>query len=164
MVSLGFFTRPLTAAFAAMVILTLPPSPSHSQNISLNASYGMASLDSGFPNDPKTVAITAGGSIWAGQSIGGSCTGWIANAPDFRVQYQAESLPLSFYVRSATDTTLVVKAPDGSWHCSDDWSGRDPAITFQRPMSGQYDIWVGTISNSMAQSTLFISEFSPFEY
>jgi hypothetical protein len=54
--------------------------------------------------------------------------------------------PLSFYVEARDDTVLLVNTPDGEWHCNDDFSGLDPALTFETPQEGQYDIWVGTFS------------------
>jgi hypothetical protein len=116
------------------------------QDWSLQPTFGTVNLNSGFTPDPYTVAITAGGMI--------------ANAPDFRLNFSAGSLPLYISAYSSADTTLVVNGPDGSWYCNDDTNGLDPALAWGSPQSGQYDIWIGTYgtNSDLASSTLHISE------
>lgn len=130
------------------------------QDYSLSPSYGSVSLGGGFSPDPYTVSLRSGGSIDVSSRIGGSCRGYVANAPDFRLQFSPGSLPLILSVASGSDTTLVVNGPDGSWYCDDDGgNGLNPSLRFGSPMSGQYDIWVGTYGGSSLQSaTLHISE------
>jgi hypothetical protein len=66
---------------------------------------------------------------------------------------------LIFSVRADSDTTLVINGPDGRWYCNDDANGVNPAFRFASPRSGQYDVWVGTYSNSgLRPARLFISE------
>ena len=131
------------------------------QDWSQAPTFGSVNLTSGFTPDPYTVAITAGGSIEA-SNLSPSCRGMIANAPDYRLNFSAGSLPLYISAYSNADTTLVVNGPDGSWYCNDDTNGLDPALAWGSPQSGQYDIWIGTYgSNSeLASSTLHISELS----
>ena len=128
------------------------------QDWSLNPTYGGTSLSAGFMPDPYSVNLTAGGGINAGSSIGGSCVGMIANAPDYRLNYSAGSMPLYISASSGSDTTIVVNAPDGSWYCNDDSNGFDPMVWWSNPQSGQYDIWVGTYGSSTAPAQLRISE------
>jgi len=125
--------------------------------------YGSVTLNSGFTPDPYTVSLQSGGSIDAGNRIGGSCRGYVANAPDFRVSYSAGStFPLIFSVNSGADTTLVINGPDGNWYCDDDGgNGYNPSVRFSSPRSGQYDVWVGTYASSSLQAaTLYVSEVS----
>ena len=71
-------------------------------------------------------------------------------------QYMGYADRLKSYI---IDTTLVVNAADGSWHCNDDFDGLNPAITFEAPASGQYDIWVGVYGEAgVAPAGLYISE------
>jgi hypothetical protein len=131
------------------------------QNYSLAPTYGAINLTSGFRPDPVVVNVQSGGSNNAAQSIGGSCTGYVASAPDYRVNYTPGSLPLIISVNSSSDTTLVVNAPDGQWYCDDDGGnqGMNPAVRFNQPRAGQYDIWVGTYGSASNQaSQLNISE------
>lgn len=128
------------------------------QNVSLSPTYGTVSLSSGFSPDPYVVSLDAGGSISA-SNIG--CTGYIANAPDLRLNYRAgDSLPLIISVASEADTTLVINTPNGGWACNDDGgNGSNPSIRFNAPQTGQYDIWVGTYSNGgIRPADLHISE------
>lgn len=127
---------------------------------SLDPSYGSATLDTGFLPDPHVVTLSAGGSQDA-SGLGQSCRGYIASAPDYNIHYTAGDVyDLFISASSSTDLTLVVNAPDGSWHCSDDYSGLNPAIEFVDPDSGLYNIWVGTYSSGagLPSSTLYISE------
>ena len=102
--------------------------------------------------------MVPGGSTDAARTLGGACVGGIAEAPDYRIDFAAGQYVLQFYVRSNEDTTLVINAPDGSWYCNDDTDGFDPAVFFQSPMSGQYDIWIGTFSGGIGtQATLYIN-------
>lgn len=130
------------------------------QDPSALPSGGDASLSAGFTPDPFTVRLQTGGSIDASQTRGGDCKGYIASAPDFDLYYNAGALPLIVSVDAAVDTTLVVHAPDGGWHCDDDsGGGLNPSIRFNAPLSGLYDIWIGTYADaSREEATLSISE------
>jgi hypothetical protein len=130
------------------------------QNYSLNPTYGTASLNAGFSPDPYVVNVQSGGSRDA-SNLSSSCRGFIADAPDVRLNYQSGSFPLIFSVNSSADTTLVVNAPDGSWYCDDDGgnTGMNPSIRFGSPQSGQYDVWIGTYGSATLQpAQLHISE------
>ncbi|MEO1040498.1 MAG: peptidase S1 [Pseudomonadota bacterium] len=129
------------------------------QDYSLSPAYGSVSLEGGFTPDPYTVSLDAGGPIDAGAQIGGDCVGYVADAPDFRLQFSAGSLPLILSVASTEDTTLVINGPDESWHCDDDGGdGLNPSVRFSSPQSGQYDIWVGAYGGGTPDATLYISE------
>jgi hypothetical protein len=134
-------------------------------DFSLDPAYGTIELAAGFQPDPHTQAIAAGGSIDASTIGVPGCLGWIARAPDYRVNWSAGSgqLPLVFSVNSQSDTTLVINDAGGNWLCDDDGGneGLNPSITIASPPSGQYDIWVGTYSQGQLQdSTLYVSELS----
>ncbi|MEZ5994933.1 MAG: hypothetical protein R3C25_04205 [Hyphomonadaceae bacterium] len=126
---------------------------------SLDPTYGVNELASGFLPDPFTIHIQAGGELNAGVLEG--CVGWVARAPDYRLNWTAGSgsLPLTFAVQSEADTTLVINDAQGNWLCNDDSEGLDPVVTVQNPPSGQYDIWVGTFAEGDLQdSVLSITE------
>jgi hypothetical protein len=132
-------------------------------DFTLEPAYGAVDLVSGFQPDPHTVAISAGGELDASSMGVPGCIGWVARAPDYRVNWTAGSgaLPLVFSVASESDTTLVINDAEGNWVCDDDGGNNNlnPAITFANPVSGQYDIWVGTYSEGNLQpSTLNVSE------
>lgn len=133
--------------------------PAFAQDVSAPPTYGSVNLSAGFTPDPYTARITSGGQ-YSAQNISGSCRGWIANAPDFSVTYQAGSFNLTLGANSSSDTTLIVNDPYGNWYCDDDsGDGLNPLLTFTNPASGRYDIWIGSYSQGdYADATLSISE------
>ncbi|MFC4724801.1 hypothetical protein AB6B38_01870 [Glycocaulis abyssi] len=158
-------------AFAAAISLGLATSMAAAQDFTLSPSYGDTSLRAGFMPDPYTVDLQSGGPVRANtlNDTGSGnadrdrrCRGYIADAPDFSLQFSSGSgaLPLRIGAASGSDTTLVINGPDGSWYCDDDsGNGLNPLIQFNNPSSGRYDIWVGTFgSASLADARLFISE------
>lgn len=126
--------------------------------------YGTANLESGFTPDPWSQSLQAGGSGQVNDNLASGCRGYINfSAPDVDLNYRSGNFNLYIYADSGSDTTLVVNAPDGSWHCDDDsGDGLDPMITFSNPQSGNYNIWVGVYSAAELQpATLNISELDP---
>lgn len=124
--------------------------------------FGNVSLSAGFDPDPHEVSVMAGGPVWLEHELGSECVGHVnAAQPDVVLDYTAGEWPLYIYAESEEDTTLIVRAPDGEWYCSDDDRGLDPGLVFGAPDSGRYAIWVGTYSESPAQTTLSISELEP---
>jgi hypothetical protein len=136
-------------------------SAASAQDFNQNPNYGTVTLREGFPNDPAVTSVSAGGNLNA-ERLDDSCRGFISNAPDVRLAYSTSGrLPLIISVESRADTTLVVNGPDGSWYCDDDGgvNGLNPAVRFDNPRSGRYEIWVGTYSSgSLQPSRLHISE------
>lgn len=111
----------------------------------LPSTFGTITLASGFQPDPYLQHILAGGRI-AASSVGEGCTGYVAEAPDFRVIYQGSGAPLGFSVTSEADTSLLINAPDGRWYCDDNGAGGlDPSLVWGTPPTGQYDIYIGTV-------------------
>ncbi|MBR9826808.1 MAG: peptidase S1 [Alphaproteobacteria bacterium] len=115
------------------------------QNPMSAPTYGEISLSAGFTPDPYLVNLSAGGQVDAAAELGAQCLGFIAQAPDFDLYYNAGSLPLIISAMAEADTTLVIHGPDGQWHCDDDSGGGvNPRLRFAAPVSGLYGIWVGT--------------------
>ncbi|CAN5253705.1 hypothetical protein BH10PSE2_BH10PSE2_01880 [soil metagenome] len=125
---------------------------------SLRPTYGEIDLSSGFVPDPRRLSLRAGGTIQA-SNVSSDCTGLIASAPDYRIQYTAGSQPLIISTRSDTDTTLVINGPNGNWVCDDDsGGGSDASVVFEKPASGAYDVWIGTYGGGLAAATLILTE------
>ncbi|MEQ9812522.1 MAG: serine protease [Azospirillaceae bacterium] len=154
---------------AEMSGATPPPPPvpdkptSGGPNVDLPPTFGSMDLVTGFLPDPHAVPLQAGGDLDA-TVLGGNCVGFVAEAPDFQLTYEAgQQYPLHIYVEGTADTTLAVSAPDGRWYCDDD-SGQElsPALTWQVPSSGRFDIYVGTYDSperaGFPEVTLNISE------
>lgn len=134
--------------------------PAAAQDFDADPNFGAIDLASGFTPDPQVIEVRSGGSLNA-QSLSPSCRGFISNAPDVRLNFDAGSLPLIISVAARADTTLVVNGPDGSWYCDDDTgvNGLNPMVRFNNPQSGRYEIWVGTYANASLQpAQLHISE------
>jgi hypothetical protein len=126
-------------------------------NPNLPPTYGSVTLKVGFPQDPVTKQVVAGG---LNKTNLGGVGAWVAKAPDFQLNYTAGSLPLTIRVESPSDTTLLINLPDGTWMADDDSGGNlNPLLRLPRPQSGRYDIYVGTVApNTNPKATLFISE------
>ncbi|WP_192036240.1 hypothetical protein [Halomonas sp. YLGW01] len=127
--------------------------------------YETIELASGFQPDPHQLSVSAGGDTAAAEA-GPNCSGYVnGDKPDVDINYQAGQFPLTIYVESAADTTLVVYDADGNWHCNDDYSttsGSNPALTWRSPTSGNYNVWVGTYESSgTPQAVIKVSERDP---
>ena len=145
----------LAAVLAATAAL-----PAAAQDVNGRPNYGEVTLRTGFNPDPRTVQLRAGGDRNA-SGAGNGCSGFITSAPDVRLNFTGGSLPLILSVAASSDTTLVVNAPDGSFYCDDDGgvNGLNPAVRFNNPQSGRYEIWVGTYASGSPQpARLHISE------
>lgn len=150
-----------TAAINPLLVTPqwLPNTP----NPTYKPTFGTLKLDVGFTPDPTVIKLLAGGKLRTGL---GGVGAWVAEEPDVRLNYKSGigQIPLSFYVESEADTTLLINMPDGSWRAIDDGKGTglNPLIVIRNPPSGQYDIWVGTYRSITEVGTppaqLFISE------
>lgn len=135
------------------------------QDYTQPAAFGTVTLNAGFSPDPHGVEMVAGGDIDA-STLGNNCRGFIANAPDYEVVYTPGSFPLHFAFVSPTntDTTLVINGPDGQWYCDDDsLSFPNPLVTFETPLEGTYDVWVGVYNRDATDrsGTLYVTELDP---
>ncbi|MFK7159474.1 hypothetical protein V6U78_00295 [Marinospirillum sp. MEB164] len=123
------------------------------------------SLRAGFTPDPRLIELNAGGQHRVSSSMGYGCVGNVnASAPDVTLNYTAGASALHFRADSRADTTLVIRAPDGTWHCNDDAIGLDPVVDFHRPQTGAYHVWVGVYSGQQQPAVLKISEINPRSY
>lgn len=130
-----------------------------------SANFGRVSLSRGFMPDPYTVDVTSGGAnSVSAMDLGPGCVGYATSDPDFILDYESAASMLRFYMEGDGDTALVINAPDGSWHCNDDSNGLDPMVTFDNPLTGQYDVWVASYSSDdNISGTLSITELSSNE-
>ncbi len=125
------------------------------------ALYNNVSLVTGFTPDPYLVSIVAGGDSAASDELGAACAGNVTSKqPDVVLNYTAGSnFGLYLYAEAAEDITLILLGPDG-WYCDDDSHGDlNPGVSLERPLSGDYLIWVGTFDGGVADAELGISEY-----
>ena len=139
-----------TATLAAMTLVLTAglAGTAGAQDASLTPRFGEVDLEAGFSPDPFRRNVTAGGRTDASDQ-GGECVGMITEEPTFRLNYEAGGIPLYVYVYADADATLVINEPNGTWDCNDDGTGSggtNPGIRFRHPTTGQYDIWVGSLS------------------
>jgi hypothetical protein len=151
------------------------PSPSASEtdespaaedelDMTLPSNFGSTDLAAGFSPDPFTAELVSGGPIDASY-LGEGCRGYATAASDYDVTYEAgdqDLLRFYFVADDVEDTTLIINAPDGSWHCNDDAPDTiDPMLDFDNPESGRYDIWIGSYeSGAEAAGTLYVTELA----
>lgn len=134
-----------------VVVRTVP-----AQNWMLAPAYGEVELVAGFPDDPWTVDIVAGGSTDLSE-IG--YHGYVTEAPDYDLWYDAGGFPLTIKAETTqSGTLLLVNDPDGKWHFNVDSNGREPKIQFRRPAGGLYNIWVGSVHGELIPGRLMITE------
>ncbi len=146
----------LTSLLAVGSVLGVGRAQADEPDRTLAPIFGSATLKFGFTPDPFTKSFVAGGSIRT--KLGGVMQ-YVGKAPNFKLYYTAGNSPLRIYVLSRADTTLLINLPDGTWVANDDgYGGPNPQITFAKPQSGRYDIWVGTFGPALADSTMKISE------
>lgn len=132
-------------------------------DMSLPSNFGSTELTAGFTPDPFSVDLVSGGPVDV-TYLGPDCLGYATEASDYDVTYTAGNEPLLrfYFVADIADTTLIINAPDGSWHCNDDAPGTiDPMIDFANPEAGRYDIWIGSYSSGAEnEGTLFVTELA----
>lgn len=147
----------LFAAGAAFVAVAAS-SVAAAQDINGPPTYGNFELSAGFMPDPQYADVLSGGQTDASYISG--CRGYIATNPDVRIVYSAGGYPLTIWAEAQGDTTLVINAPDGRWYCDDDSGGNlNPMLRFANPMSGRYEVWVGTYgSTDNLPSRVWVSE------
>jgi hypothetical protein len=150
-----------TLAVAAALCAAAAPAYAQSLNTGATGTFGQVRLRSGFTPDPHQTTLNAGGPVDA-STRGEACNGNVASRPSFSLRYTAGELPLIIYAESEADTTLLVRAPDGSFHCNDDSVGLNPVVRFDAPRNGRYQIWVGRFGEDAeaASAVLSISEVS----
>lgn len=152
--------RAILASCVAGVVLLSGLGLAMAQDWHLGSTYGTSNLRPGFMPDPVVVSLTAGGQINTRTSGPAPACGYVANAPDYRVQWSGGSA-LHITATSGSDVTLLVNVPGGGWRCNDDTNGTNPALSFPGAAAGQYDIWVGTYQAGNQPAVLRISEMGP---
>jgi len=150
-------TLPMVVLAAITLLVGSNPQRVTAQDPDLKPNFGSKKLKVGFDPDPFKIEVIAGGDV---ETNKGDLKAWVSKAPDFSIDYTAGELPLTFYVHSKVDTTLLINLPNGTWIADDDSGGNlDPQIKIKTPKSGRYDIWVGTVAKGKAaKATLYVTE------
>jgi hypothetical protein len=145
----------------ALMLMAVSSGAANAQDPGAAPAYGSMHLIAGFPTDPTSVAVQAGGAV-STSSVVEYCPGLVTPQPSYNLDYEAGNRELFLSAASDADAMLLVRAPDGSWHCDDDGSGQNlnPGLTFSQPLSGVYNIWVGAVGYGVGYepAMLHISE------
>lgn len=120
---------------------TTPPTPGGTFDIVSTPTFGSINLSD--LSQDHSITLQAGGTLEA-FSVNQGCAGFVADVPDYVIDYAGGRVPMSIAVNSETDTTLVVIAPDGQVYCNDDDFDLNPAVTINGATAGSYTIYVGT--------------------
>lgn len=160
----------MKVGFALACALLCAANGAAAQDTSAAPTQGTVELWAGFTEDPYTVRVTSAGDIEVYEALESRyndieyregfdwdaeydreygidwCAGYIRSAPDIVLIYSATDVSLVVSAESEDDAVLLVHGPDGRFWCSDDdgEGGLNPSITLTRPITGQYEIWVGT--------------------
>ena len=114
----------------------------------------------------ETRDVVAGGGVNlfnAAQGCGIEGHGYVANAPDFTLYYEAPeaNAELVISVQGQCDTLLLINDLNAQWLFNDDTNELQPQITIPAAASGRYDIWVGTFGADLCQSSMTVASNLP---
>lgn len=89
------------------------------------------------------------------------CTGFVDAIPTFKFNWEGSAERLHIFFEGLNDSTLVVRTPDGSYACNDDYQGArnmNPLVEIV-PKPGEYTVYVGGFAPSeVVSGTLTITE------
>jgi serine protease Do len=142
-----------------------------SPNWKLEPRFGSKTLSPGFLPDPHRKELISGGDINVSDlNLGTSCSGFIAEKPDYRIHLTEDSSFLSVFFSSkvsTNDATILINTPTGDWLCNDDAHSEtlNPQIKVYSASEGQYDIWIGSYyDGEFIEGILSISEINENVY
>jgi hypothetical protein len=102
-------------------------------------------LEAGFPLDPTFVSVQGGGEIDA-SLLSSECVGYVNRYPVVTLNWSGDAPFVEAFFVSDSDPTLAILTPDGQLLCNDDANEDllDPVIEISEPVTGSYQIWVGS--------------------
>jgi hypothetical protein len=134
------------------------PQPGRAAGPSRTVTCNGATFDCFYVSPGDRTTLTETGASGGSNPAPGSCVGNIANGPDHKLFVTGYVPHLRVAITQAEgDTTLVIQGPNGL-QCADDSDGLNPVV--EGPFApGEYNIWVGTYSNSqMLSYTMQVSQ------
>lgn len=117
-------------------------------------------LAGGFRDDPRTMAVSAGGPARL-QTLDGSCWGRTSAAPSAVIDYRGGSLPLHLLLQSDADAGLAVVTPSGAVRCDTVMVDGGAGVRLESPEAGRYAVFASLFEESSdrtAPATLSVSE------
>jgi hypothetical protein len=148
---------------AIALVLGSSAAASLAQDVSLPPTFGQADF-SRHPPGPNgyLVEVVAGGS-YPVSGVAEGCAGFVSASPDFRFAYRSGGQALTIKAIATSSMALLINAPDGTWRCTASAVGDNQqhiaTLLDDHPMTGVYDIWVGTaVRGQTADALLSIAE------
>jgi hypothetical protein len=128
-------------------------------NPNLSPNYGTITVGSGSTYNSTT--ILSGGSRTISRQLSG-CRGYATQAPDIQVNIARDGFSaVTFTFDASGDTTMVVRAPGNRWYCDDDsGGGLNPRVYLTNPVSGNYQVWIGSYSSGSNHRGTFAASLS----
>ncbi|MEM6327309.1 MAG: hypothetical protein AAF791_09345 [Bacteroidota bacterium] len=93
------------------------------------------------------------GEVVSNPLAGDNCNGYIPVGRTLTLAAEGSG-PITLHATGDADLVMAARDADGQWFCSDDATGRDPAIEVQ---AGDTAIWIGTFSDSGEESATLIA-------
>ena len=121
----------------------------------IRAGDGAAEIEFNEGTSRASQGVMAGGPV-LNPVAGAACQGFVSERPALSVFSDANTLEFEATSDDGEDLTMVVRAPDGAWTCSDDADGSDPAASVTGGQ-GEYSVWVGTFSRRARPSPATVS-------
>ncbi|MBC7812457.1 MAG: hypothetical protein H7175_14980 [Burkholderiales bacterium] len=114
-----------------------------------DTNFGSVTIATGFLPDPYIVTLISGGPMDVSTlNLGADCRGYATSQPDFRINWTGPTNNLRFFFVGAGDATMIVNDAAGNWLCNDDGDGLNPVVNVPNAATGQYDVWIGSFSQS----------------
>ncbi len=125
--------------------------------------YGAHILLPGFAPAPFSLDALSGGDVAIKPlALGDNCLGYAAAEPDILLELAAPFPRITLLAASQTDTTLIVRLPNGGWTCNDDANGLNPALVLHNAAPGMYLVWIGNYAaGSHDEAVFYVSELGP---
>lgn len=129
------------------VYVQRPQVPAGALNPGMAPNFGTVAVTPNFVPDPVAYNVSPGGGTidarTAGLPVG--CSGWVNANPDMTFSLTGFDSYLKVFMTATdgSDTTMIVRTPNGAWLCNDDDEGRNPAVELNGAQPGMYQVWIG---------------------
>ena len=110
-----------------------------------------------------TLELYAGGDVDVGSlDLRPSCVGRVASAPTAIVTVPRRVTHVRFRLATIADSTLVIRGPDGVFHCADDADGGTYDADITLPVrAGEIQIWTGVTQPYVVSGHLTVQAVTP---
>jgi hypothetical protein len=106
--------------------------------------------------------ITMAPSQIPASSFDAFCPGFITpDQPTVIVTIEDMMPELTFYAASGADGIMLIRQPDGTFLCNDDFQGLNPGIMLENAAPGDYAVWVGTYGGQGGTGTFGVTRDVP---